>query len=243
MRLTLYFFGLLCCLLSCRQPKKINATDLIKASIQAHGGLENWQSLRNVSYQKRIVLYLPDGKVESDVIQNISYRFKPKFSGEMKWEKDSIPYRVVFDGSESQVFINGIPVQDSTSIAKYTTDLMASYYVFAQPFKLLEEDAVRTYEGRTTLEGGELADVVKITYPNSGDVPSDEWWYFFDVRNHRLLANMVHHQKKYSYIKNTLYQTEKSFLFNAQRKSYQVDRLRTIQYLRADYFLKKFQVE
>ncbi len=230
-------------LLGCQNATKQEPIDLINASIEAHGGMDNWNVLKNISYVKRIVLYLPDGSVESEVIQKIKYSFKPKFSGKMRWEKDGVNYQIVFDGKASQLYMNDIESQDSTLVAKYFSEFMASYYVFAQPFKLLEDKANRTYEGESSLENGMPVDVVKVTYPMQNDERSDEWWYYFDTKTHRLAANMVHHKKGYSYIKNTKYQSANSLLFNAERKSYNVDSLRNVQYLRADYFLTHLEIE
>ncbi|PKP40632.1 MAG: hypothetical protein CVT96_08125 [Bacteroidetes bacterium HGW-Bacteroidetes-13] len=230
-------------LLGCQNDTKKNTIDLINASIEAHGGMDNWNALKNISYVKRTVMYLPDGSIESEVTQKIKYVFKPKFSGKMRWEKDGVNYQIVFDGNASQLFLNGIEIQDSVLVANYFSEFMASYYVFAQPFKLLEDKANRTYEGETRLENGMPVDVVKVTYPKQNNERSDEWWYYFDTKTHRLAANMVHHKKGYSYIENTKYQSANSLLFNAERKSYNVDSLRNVQYLRANYFLTGLNIE
>lgn len=243
MKLRLFYICIFSLLLSCREVKETDPAMLVQASIEAHGGLDNWNAIKNISYRKRIVMYLPDGSVESDVTQKIVYHFKPTFSGEMQWKKDRTDYRIVFDGKTPQLLVDGAEVRDSVAANKYFTEFMASYYVFAQPFKLLDDLANRTYEGLTELENGEQADVVRVTYPTENKEKSDEWWYFFDKKTHRLAANMVRHKKGYSYIKNTRYRWVGLLLFNAERKSYTVDSLRNIQYLRADYFLTGFKIE
>jgi len=243
LKLSLFYICIFSLLLSCRKVEETDPVMLVRESIEAHGGLDEWNEIKGISYHKRIVMFLADGNVESDVTQKIVYRFKPKFSGEMQWKKDSTDYRIVFDGKTPQLLVDGAEVRDSVAVNKYFTEFMASYYVFAQPFKLLDDLANRTYEGETELENGEQADVVKVTYPTENKEKSDEWWYFFDKKTHRLAANMVHHKKGYSYIKNTRYRRVGSLLFNAERKSYNVDSLRNIQYLRADYFLTGFKIE
>jgi len=229
-------------LFGCQQTKETDPALLVQASTEAHGGIDKWKTIISVSYEKRVVMYHPDGCVESDVIQKIKYSFKPKFSGEMRWKKDQLNYHITFDGDENQLFVDGVKSQNTTLIDKYSSEFMASYYVFAQPFKLLEDKANRTYEGKTLIENGLSADVIKVIYPTQNNEHSDEWWFYFDTNTHRLSANMVHHKKGYSYIINTKYQSVKSLLFNAERKSFNVDSLRNIQYLRADYFLSGFKI-
>lgn len=230
-------------LLGCENNSKKEPIDIINASIEAHGGMDNWNAIKNISYSKRIVMYFPDGSVESEVTQKIKYVFKPKFSGKMRWEQNGVNYQLVFDGNATQVFMDGVASRDTAITDKYFAEFMATYYVFAQPFKLLENKANRAYEGETVLENGTPADVIKVTYPSQNNEPSDEWWYYFDTKTRRLSANMVHHKKGYSYIKNTKYQIVNSMLFNAERKSYNVDSSRNVQYLRADYFLSDLEIE
>jgi hypothetical protein len=236
-------FFLILILLGCQNTTKKEPIDIINASIEAHGGMDNWNAIKNISYSKRIVMYLPDGSVESEITQKIKYVFKPKFSGKMRWKQSGVNYQIVFDGNASQLFMDGVESQDTALANKYFAEFMASYYVFAQPFKLLENKANRTYEGETILENGTPADVIKVTYPTQNNEHSDEWWYYFDTKTQQLTANMVHHKKGYSYIKNTKYQSVNSLLFNAERKSFNVDSLRNIQFLRADYFLTDLEIE
>ena len=42
---------------SCQSPISDKTTTLINQSIEAHGGMEKWQSLDTISYRKEITLY------------------------------------------------------------------------------------------------------------------------------------------------------------------------------------------
>lgn len=225
--------------LSCNKEKFPEGKLLLKASLDAHGGLQNWNKKSAISYDKRTVLFDEAGNVESDITQHILYDFDSVFSGRMWWVKDGQMHRIVFDGQNGTLTIDSLKAGNGNSAGQ---TFMASYVTFAQPFKLLTDQAKLTTEAIVDLEKGRKAYKVRVVYPGENAPDADKWWYFFDVENYRVLANLVWHKGRYSFIENTAYNTSTPFVFNAERKSYFTDSLLNKKYLRASYELKNIRV-
>lgn len=214
-------------------------TQIIMQSLEAHGGIEKWQNAKELSYLKKTVLYDSLGGVERKIIQKHINRFTPDFSAEMLWQEDTIAKKVLFDKGEITVFFNDTIVNDAKLQEQYYRAITAANYVVWQPYKLLEKEAVLSYEGEENIEGKQ-AKVVKALYYNEDGSPANTWWYYFDANTYKLLGNMVHHGTTYSFIKNLAYESETGLFLNAKRKSYMTDSLRNIKFLRADYFYSDF---
>lgn len=237
MRIPLSF--LLILLLSACQNKKLPEGEaLLKQALKAHGGLKNWSEKKAISYDKRTVLYDEAGNIESDITQHILYDFDSVFSGRMWWVVNEQMHRIVFDGQIATKTIDSL-ISDTDEDAKQT--FMASYVTFAQPFKLFTDKAELTTEALFNLDNNRKAYKVRVVFPGDNH-NSDKWWYFFDAENHRVVANWVWHNGRYSYIENAAYDTSTPFVLNAERKSYFTDSLLNKKYLRASYELKNIQV-
>jgi hypothetical protein len=229
------------CVQSCDKNTLPSGSELLSKAIEAHGGMETWQRVEAISYNKRIVIFEEDGSVSSDVTQHILYRFQPVFSGKMWWLSDGVMHQVVFDGKEAQSFKDSI-LDDSQS-AKSTAynTFMASYVTFAQPFKLATDKAVLTTEQQIHYKG-KLLYRVRVAYPDVKGENQDIWWYFFDAESYRVVANLVLHNGRYSFIENTTYDTKTPFVFNAARQSSFTDSLLQNPVLRAKYELSDIEV-
>lgn len=226
---------------SCDKTALPSGSELLSKAIEAHGGMDTWQRVEAIAYKKRIVVFEADGTISSDVTQHILYRHQPVFNGKMWWLSDGVMHQVVFDGQQAQSYIDSIP--DNTmegKTAAYNT-FMASYVTFAQPFKLVTDKAVLTTEQKIAHKGRSLYRV-RVAFPDvEGDNP-DEWWYFFDAENHRVAANLVLHNGRYSFIENTAYDTKTPFVFNATRQSSFTDSSLQNPVLRANYQLSDIEV-
>ena len=95
------------------------------------------------------------------------------------------------------------------------------------------------YIGEDILADSSQVHVIMPTYADS-EVGSDRWWYYFDKESNMLLANMVNHSPTYSYIINLSYDESTDIVFNAHRKSFFVDSLHNVRYLRAEYFYDNY---
>lgn len=231
------FFAFL--FIACNNKELPKGDWLLNKAVEAHGGIENWNSIRAFSYEKRILLKRDDGTVESDITQHILYDFDSVFSGKMWWAENNQMHRIVFDGHNAIKTVDSLPAGDS-SAAK--SAFMASWVTFSQPFKLLTDRVRLKTESEVVLDNGRKTYKVRVIYPEETTADSDRWWYFFDAETHLVAANLVYHNGRYSFIENTAYDRTTPFVLNAQRESFFTDSLLNKKYLRASYELTNLQV-
>lgn len=229
-----FLLFLLVTIMGCRDSDKLA---IVSKSISAHGGMDLYQKTRSLEYRKTTILFDSTDAEESRTIQQHKYSLQPEFTGEMEWEVNGELHRIVFDGKKAVKFINEVAQTDSLTSASALMNITAAHYVMLQPFKLLDPGTELIYLGRDTLEDGVEVDVIKANYPRANPVEptNDQWWYYFDSKSALLVANLVRHGSTYSYIVNLDYNTGTGLRFNAHRKSFFVDSLRNILFLRAEY--------
>lgn len=227
----------------CVKEDTTEAENIVRRSIEAHGGWEAWKNAEKIRYDKTIILYDSSGKVETRVKQDHVYQLKPQLKGEIHWKNESETNKIVYDGELAVREINGI--SDSSGSEEALSIFMAAHYVLFQPFKLLDPGVNLTYLEQDTLEDGVIADVILAEFDQNEDknTDNDKWWFYFDISSDLLAANMVRHEGKYSYIRNLDYNTSNSLILNHHRKSYFTDSLRNIKYLRAEYFYENIVLE
>jgi len=215
------------------------AAQIIQRSLEAHGGIKKWQNANQLSYQKKTILYDSLGAIEKEIIQWHINRFTPDFSAKMIWQENTVTKKVVFSKGKISVLYNDTIINDKMLEKQYYKTITAANYVVWQPYKLLEKDVVLSYEGEEHIDGKQ-ARVVKASYYDADGSAANIWWYYFDAKTYKLLGNMVHHGVTYSFIKNIAYENQTGLFLNAKRKSYMIDSLRNIKFLRADYFYNDF---
>ncbi|WP_035085428.1 DUF6503 family protein [Aquimarina latercula] len=217
---------------SCKN--ELNPKEIILKSLEAHGGLEKWKSVKEISYKKTTILYDSLGAIEKKIIQTHKNTFSPKFRAEMVWVENTVQKKVVFEDDKISVYFDNVIQGDSDLKEKYYKSVIAAHYVIWQPYKLLDEEVILSYVGIDTIDSKEVY-IVKVTYFNDDGSSANTWWYYFDVLTYKLVGNMVHHGTTYSYIVNTKYEDKTGLSLNAERKSYMTDSLRNPRFLRADY--------
>jgi len=221
------------CCFSCQKEDK--AKTIVLKALEAHGGIDAWKNAKELVYTKTTILYDSLGKVEHKLIQKHRNTFVPNFEAQMEWEEDSIVKKVTLIDDKTKVYFNG-EEQDYTKLQeKYSKAMIAANYVIWQPYKLLDKEAILSYQGTDTLDRKEV-DVVKADYRNEDGSYGNSWWYYFNKETNRLLGNMVHHGTTYSFINNIKYENETGLSLNAYRKSYRTDSLRNVKFLRAEYY-------
>lgn len=205
---------------------------LLEKSINSHGGLSAWESIQEINYSKRTILYDSLGSVENDITKYHAYKFKPDFSVTMTWKQDSLNYRVHYSEEKATVFVNDSIISDSTITEKFEKEVQAAYYVYWMPYKLKDENAEIQYDGLELWNGAGMAHKLQVSYADARDT----WWYYFDSETFKLVGTKVYHEPTYSLIKNTQYETQSGLSLNAKRSSYRVNEANQIQFKRADYF-------
>lgn len=235
----LYFLAFLVSLLtlfvSC--DKKMDAKLLVQKSIAAHGGSEKWESIAKIDYKKETLLYFPNGDFERKIVQKISHSFEP-FSTLIESEKLGSISKSIYQSGKVQLFENNKEVFDSLQLNQALQSAKGALYVFWQPYKLLDSGTKLEYQGVKKLLDSLAVHVLKVSYPEGKQ--NDIWHYFFNTNTFKLQASQVNHDGKISLITNETTETQTGLSLNKTRKSFFLDSLGKIDYLRAAY---DYQIE
>lgn len=214
------------------------AEEIVLKSIEKHGGISDWENLKSISYNKITVLFDSTGAQESGMVQRHMYTLKPELEATIRWIEKGDSIKIVYKNNTASKFVNGTIDSNADNAAKNTVD--AAMYVLFQPFKLMDEGTKLKYMGIDSLDGKAVY-MVKPVY--SGQQPGDdEWLFYFDVATHELIANLVNHNGRRSFIKNLAFDPTISLYLHQHRKSYFVDSALNIQYLRAEYFYTNYKL-
>ncbi|MFT5102644.1 MAG: hypothetical protein ACI86C_000286 [Candidatus Latescibacterota bacterium] len=216
----------------------MTAVQLINHSLEAHGGQDAWDSVEEISYSKRTILYDSLGTIESDQTKIHAYSFRPTFTATMTWDQDSVQYRVNYSKEKTTLFLNDSLAQDATIKQKFEKEVRGAYYVYWMPYKLLDANAENTYQGLKPQPKLGDVHVLEVRYPDSENV----WWYYFDTETFKLVGTKVYHEPTSSFIKNAKHETETELSLNAERSSYRIDEAGKILFKRADYFYKVLKI-
>ncbi len=234
-------FGLFLFLLLCCSGKTENeAKELVEKSIKAHGGQKTYENLKAISFLKTSRLFLEDGSLESEVVQNQSFQLKPDYRVQIEWVRNGNNHVIFYDGKKAIKTIDGQVLKDSLEVVKAENAAKAAAYVFFQPFELLNENTVLTMEANTELNDSTTARAIRVKYSGDND-NSDKWTYYFNNDN-LLIANSVILIDHNSLIMNLEFQKAAGLIFNKHRKSYRVDKQLNKKYLRAEYFYEEISV-
>ncbi len=234
----LLVLGALVLQFSCEENSEERARSLIQKSMEAHGGAEKWDAVTSLNFRKWTKLINEDGSVESELNQQMEFRFKPYFEGEMTWTKDSIQHFVTWDGKKMNYLMGVNEVKNPSFLASKKKDLDAAFYAVAQPWKLLDESAKLTYEGQKTLENGKLVEVIRVDYGPDTDV----WYFYFDPNSAMLIANEVQTKDHRSLIYNLSFVEKSGFLLQGTRESWRVNEKGEKQFLIAEYSYTEYEI-
>ena len=198
----------------------------------AHGGKKAWSKVSEISYSKNIELYDSIGKLENEINQKIKHIWNPS-STKMEWGNVDDQYVALLQEEKIELFKNNQMVLDSKEVAQAYDNTKGALYVFWQPYKLIDSNARLDYVGLVTLLDSISVHSVKVSYPL--DPAADVWHYYFNEENFMLEATEVNHDGRISLIINESVEDKTGLFLNKARKSYFVDSLGKIKYLRAAY--------
>ena len=221
---------LLILFLSCKS--EITAEKLLKNSINAHGGEALWEEMTSILYLKQTTFYDESGFIEEKKIQKIKHSWEP-FETSIEWEDEGDIYFAYSNNNKVNFYINDILQNDSIQLKKIDELLKGAFYVFWQPYNLLDNQTNLIYLGTENILDSISVHVLKASYSNQekGDI----WHYYFNTDNFKLQAAKVKHNEQESLILNETVELETGLFLNKIRKSYYLDSLGKIKYLRAAY--------
>lgn len=239
-----YCFGFFIALLlffSC-QKQNYDANQIVAKSIEVHGGLKKWRSIKEISFDKKTILYFPDGTIEKELNQHQMFSFVNGLKGSIQDLNTEGMYGFDFDGKSFLVTDNDSirKVEDVSEIESFKYSFFASHYVICQPFELLNENAELIYDGMSLIDNKEYYRV-NVIYKDD-DKDSDKWTYFFDDKTFDLMSCKVDLTDHTSLIENLKYDNSTGFKFNAYRKSYRLNEVGEKEYLRAEYWYSNYEV-
>lgn len=131
------------------------------------------------------------------------------------------------------LFKDGEMVKDSLERTQAAANIDAALYVFWQPFKLTDSSAKKVYLGKQKILDSIEVLTVKVSY--SDDPKADVWFYYFHPENYKVKAVKVKHNRRTSLILNDRYETQTGLSLNKTRRSFFLNTLGKIDYLRAAY--------
>lgn len=229
-------------LFACDQKEAPTAESIMKRSIEAHGGLDTWQAIESLEFDKKTTLFYEDGTIEKASNQHQYFTFRPEVSGSIQDLNIEGVSRFDYKKNLIRIIDNDSvrPVNDPAEIEQLTNSFFAAYHVACKPFDLLNENTILTYSGDRELDG-RSCHVIDVSY--KGDGPdADKWSYIIDAETYEVKANKVVLADHSSWVENLTFDTSTDFKFNAHRKSYRLNDAGEKTYLRAEYFYSNFKV-
>lgn len=217
------------------------AKALLIHAMEGAGGLDNWEKLSEISFDKHFALFKEDGTVEMDRNQTYTQRNRKTEEGlGLDKEKD-----VVYQLGPDLIQISG-DVNPQADPQAIENSVLSASFVISIPFKLLDEGAELSYDGKDKLESGKEVEVLKVVYKPDEYAnlsTADIWWHYFDAETYEHLAYMVKHADHVSYVENTELTRAGGIVFPLSRKSWRVNENREKLWLRADYEYSNYSVE
>ena len=210
----------------------MNSETLIQKSIAAHGGLDMLKTIKSIQYTKSTSLYTKSGALEKTVEQYITHQWNPDQTS-IAWVSEESTFFAEKNSNEVSLFKGGEMVKDSLERTQAAANIDAALYVFWQPFKLTDSSAKKVYLGKQKILDSIEVLTVKVSY--SDDPKADVWFYYFHPENYKVKAVKVKHNRRTSLILNDRYETQTGLSLNKTRRSFFLDTLGKIDYLRAAY--------
>ncbi|MCO4820686.1 MAG: hypothetical protein KC469_01370 [Flavobacteriaceae bacterium] len=236
-----FFIGVALLSISCNN-NTLSGNKVVRNSIETHGGYEQWEALKQLSFNKETTLFYEDGSVETHTNQYQMFNFKNGLSGTIVWQdSEQKKHQILFDDGNITKTVNDTMVTSIEELKRAENSFWAAYYVASKPFDLVDQpvnlDLIRTidYNGKKCYE-------VALNYKNSSDENGDHWFYIIDTETYEVLANKVVLKDHTSWIDNLTFDESTPFKFNSHRKSYRLNDEGEKTYLRAEYYYKDFKV-
>ena len=227
----LVLFLIIFCFCFCKK-NTLTAESLIKKSIQAHGGSDLVKQFKSIQYNKSTKLYSKNGELENHFIQKISHQWDP-FLSSIEWKNSKGCFSAKKKDGKVSLKLNNKSIKDSLKLIQAESNLDGAFYVFWQPFQLLEPNAKKVLLGNKKML--DSIDVIEMQISYSDEIGADQWHYFFDPKNFKIRGVKVEHKGRISLIINELYETKTGLSLNKSRKSYFLNSVGKIEYLRAAY--------
>jgi hypothetical protein len=85
-KLLLSLFAIFAFFNCAKQP--ISAESIVQHSIEKHGSIKHWNTLKTLSFDKNVSLFSEDGTLESTLKIHPEFTFQPSLKGKITWRND-----------------------------------------------------------------------------------------------------------------------------------------------------------
>ena len=223
---------------SCKQ-ETVSAKQIMEDTVEVYGGLDAWNSIEQLSFDKKVTLFLEDGSIQADTDQFQLFQFQKPF-GKIEWEDDGDEHQIFYEKDKIVKIVNDTLVDDNNITSSANRAFFASEFVIKQPFDLLRNDVLLTLENDTIINNNSCH-IISVAYKNEAP-NADRWYYIIDKETSMIVANKVVLTDHTSWVENLTYDTSTDFKFNAHRKSYRLNKAGEKTYLRAEYFYSNYLI-
>ncbi|MEQ3655950.1 MAG: hypothetical protein ABNH00_08805 [Dokdonia sp.] len=217
--------------------EKVTTTAFVDAMLTAHGGLENWRSIKKLSFSKVFQLYDSLGNTVIDRQEKHAYAFDNGTTRLIQYKQDDRLYNLVEQKDTLFQLVNG-KIDTSLTTAAVRSKIDAAAFVIGLPFSLVTPEAHLEYKGLDTLYGQQVH-VLQARFENSADV----WQLYFSPDHYQWLGYWVHTSDHYSLVLNQEMTTINGFTLPRKRKSFRTTADRDTTYIRARYTYSNYAID
>ncbi len=160
------------------------AQALLEKAITAHGGMQAWQGLQDMTFTLTRIDLGPQGE-EAAASKSLYY-----LKREGKARVESITGQGVrvegFDGEKPWVTVNGKPEAGAEALRLAQFQSVNWWYWMGIPFKLKDPGVILTYKGRASFRGKPV-EILQATFQPGVGSTNDRYAYSIDPKTGRIL--------------------------------------------------------
>ena len=220
--------------------KDEKAKVVLQKAVTAYGGLDKWESISYMSFNKWYALYDAEGAEEVNLNQEHHYTPQKIY---MTWTEGQDKIEQSKVGNLYSKSKNGMSDTDAIQ-SSIRNSILASTFVVNVPFNLLDFSAKLSYGGETTFNNKEVYIIKAEYFPETQKhhTTKDIWWHYFDKNSYISQGYKVKHLDHVSLVENQEFTTHKGFTLPTTRASYRVDESGEKLYLRAEYKYSDYKI-
>jgi len=223
--------------------KSSEAKAILEKGIESAGGLNNWKNSPGYKFNKRSILYLKDGAIESKNTQIVEFKDHPSLTGRITWNNrtDTVNTRVDFSDGAAIKYVDNID-QGATVNEAARRSFLGAHIVMTLPFKLLDPGVHLDYGGQQTLFDKSV-EVLIADYDakNENHTETHRWWHYFDAETYEYIGYKVFHPPTYALVENLSTTTINGITYPLDRITWRVDSLNNKQFIRAKFAYSDFE--
>lgn len=170
-------------------PKSVRAEDaraqtLVEKVIAAHGGMQAWTNLKDMTLTITRVALDQRGDVAGATVSLYYMKRHSKTRVETITGKGLLVQG--FDGQKPWVTLNGRPETSEEALKQAHFLSVNWWYWMGIPFKLKDPGVILRYKGTSTFRGKQVA-ILEVTFQKGVGETSDRYTYFIEQKTHHIL--------------------------------------------------------